>query len=284
MQTALEKIQTQIAPAALAVASLGLSLFLTIRLGLAVDFAEGVAIAVVLGVVWETAKYAFAAKAWEMLGSPLVHQRVSGALVMAVACVLVAGSMAATVSGLDAIKKTDDRNRQEKSGVVEATDAMIKSAQEELGILIAAASIDVDNGYRDRALKTQERIETLRRQIYELVQARTAAYGAVSDSYGLVLSPSDGAERTRTIIYCIIAVMLELIGVISVTVLPTRSPGPDAAQYGAIHRAIRSGDCKPSYRAVMERGRLSQEEAKSVLEQAEGLGIVKRVGRGWVKT
>ena len=218
---------------------------------------------VLLGLTWESAKLYFGPIGLRGLGIGGPGQRFGSLMLAVMALMLMAGSVVASMAYLSQADAQDQQRVLTSSRAYAESQELLRSLDTQIEVLSVAASRDVAQNFRKRALATSDTISGLRRQRAD-ASAATANMEAHPDalastpfiaSMGALL-PGEAVgngKRIRCISHAVIAVMLELIGVAALCVARSHLAATEMVQRGitgapgAFGESIREGQRSPEY-------------------------------------
>lgn len=273
-----------------------LSAYLTISFGMSLGLASSAFTVVCIGLVWEIAKYVFTHQGAVLIRRMNSRDVVTGTVYLCLAAVLVTGSISASIAAAESIRVGEELKAAE--------DASMASGDASKRILVAAltesAKKDIDAGFRQRGNATLARAVALQAEIGTTAVQMPTALPVFGDTAWWVA-------------ICVVAVMLDLIGVAGMHLLSTQKTSfvavnrnqnhhasshadvrPDANNPNnivkkighdvhAIAKRVANREIEPGYAALARAG-VSQKTAKKVLQLCVADGAIRHENRKFVYT
>jgi hypothetical protein len=281
----------------LVVLSTLLSTYLTVSFGMSLGLASSAFTVVCIGLVWEIAKYTFTHQGAVLIRRMNMRDAITGGVYLALAAVLIAGSICASIAGAESIRAKEERVLAEELAHVTG----VQQKVELVSALTASGQDDIRNGYRGRGNATLIQAMDLQAEIDTTTS--TAAASAL---------PVVG-DTAWWVAICVVAVMLDLIGVAGIHLLSTyrrssvaviREQNHHASNHAdvspktdntsgiskkvghdihAIAKRVVNREIEPGYAALARAG-ISQKTAKKVLQLCVEDGAIRHEHRKFVYT
>jgi cell division protein FtsB len=220
----------------IAILSCSVSLTLTLRLCWEVKGPGLVSavVAIAIGLTLELSKYSLAPAGLRMFAS---GRRVVGCILVAIAVVLVLGSVGASVSYLVAASNRQIEEATRNSESYRAATARLHNLETEPEVLAETARRDAANNYRHRALQTAEALRKLRGQHAALQQTLSTTLhepNAAAPTQQLAEAVGMPAHRLRLTLFAVMAGLVEALSMVAVLLLhaaplQAREPQPQVA-------------------------------------------------------
>ena len=280
--------------AALAAVSCSVSTYLTIKFCSELRGSPAIgALPVALGVSWEAGKYLFTFAA----------RTYSRALYLLVFC-LVVGSIAASVGYLLDMDTAASEYRAQHSDAHAQLLHRREMLKMRLEVMQDTAKRDTEAGYRKRAIGMLSGVSAVDVDLRDVEQRISAIrHHEVSGGYWGAAAEVAGisAQRIRAFVYLFVAIMLELISIVSILLMCTpiasevkvdrpaesakgcirpRSKAFDS-RYKAIKDMVAGGSLTPSIRKIQSAIRCGQAEAQNIIAELERDRIIMKNGQGY---